>query len=64
MNILKVRRIPKRPYAYCDVCRMLDDWKKSEVLAPNQITLLGAKRTEIWLCDNHLKQLKDELVST
>ncbi len=60
MKILKVRRIPKRPYAFCSVCAITDNWKKPEVLAPNQITLLGAKRTQIWLCDKHLEQLKSE----
>ena len=60
MKILRVRRIPKRPYVPCTVCDMMDNWKKAEVLAPNEITFLGAKRTEIWLCDKHLEQLKRE----
>jgi len=41
-------------------CAITDNWNKPEVLASNQITLLGAKRTAIWLCDKHLEQLKLE----
>lgn len=63
MKILKVRRIPKRPYARCVVCGMTDNWEKPEVLASNEITLLGAKHSEVWLCDKHLEQLKNEFDS-
>ena len=61
MRILNIKRIPKRPYMHCAACEVTDNWAKSEVLAPNQLTFLGTKRLVIWLCDKHLEQLKKEI---
>ena len=61
MKMIKVRRIPKKPYATCAACGIRSKWGKPEILAPNQIILLRAERTELWLCDKHLEQLKRDV---
>ena len=60
MNIIKVRRIAKRPYVDCQACH---EAKVTPSLAPNEITVLGMRYDSFWLCDEHLIQLKQEVAS-
>jgi len=57
MKIVEVRRIPKRPYAACDICL----YSSKRVLAPNKLTIKPTGGVTHWLCDEHLAQFKKEV---